>query len=189
MSALRVMNPPIRTNSHHPTLASAQPVVEEHSISRGSLKISFHFHFGGRGTSHHRDWLSRHKRLWLVTCHWHQQPEGPSASPPEKPLARLCTYVTCVWIRPSPGLSHLPCPQLIHPQEFLPRIHRCVPAPHRCVGTNSSLRSFSGRSVADLSTQKGATWGGASARNPGGLPVSLPDQLARDNCRFAGQLR
>ena len=37
MSALRVMSPPIRTNSHHPTLASAQSVVED---QKKSLKIS-----------------------------------------------------------------------------------------------------------------------------------------------------
>ena len=102
-------------------------------------KISFHFHFGGCGTSHHRDWLSRHKRLWLVTCHWCQKPGGPSASPPVKTLA--CTYVVRVPIRPSSGLSHFICHQLTQPQEVLPRIHRCALTP-RC-----ELWSLSGGSV------------------------------------------
>ena len=31
----------------------------------------------------------------------------------------------------------------------------------------------------EVPTQKGATWSGDSARDLGGLPVSLPDQLAK----------
>ena len=125
---------------------SARSTINQHKKIKGrvggqkkSLKISFHFHFGGCGTSHHRDWLSRHKRLWLVTCHWCQKPGGPSASPPVKTLA--CTYVVRVPIRPSSGLNHLLCPQLTQPQEVLPRIHRCALTP-RC-----ELWSPSGGSV------------------------------------------
>ena len=104
---------------------------------------------------------------------------GPSTSPPARSLA--CACVTRVRIRPFSGLN-TSCPQFLHSQELLPRIHRCVPIPHRFVGTHSSLRPLSSRSVTDLSTQKGATWSGAPARDLGGFPVRLPDQLAKDNC-------
>ena len=60
-----------------------------------------------------------------------------------------------------------------------------IPTQNPPLRTNSSLWSLSGRSVADLSTQKGATWSGASARYLGGLPVSLQDRLAQENCCLA----
>ena len=108
---------------------------------------------------------------------WHQQPEGPSASPPENPLVCACAKTRSD--RPYVGLSHLSS-QLLRPQAFLPRIHRCVLTP-RCsepprrshLGYNfaiySSLaktippvgsravappRSLSGKSVTDLQPKR-----------------------------------
>ncbi len=102
MPAFWVMSLSIRTNSHHPTLASAQPVVEDPQKNSQNL-VRVHFSGHGRATIKTGSAVTKNYGRLCPTGTNHQR--GPSASLPESPL--VSAFAKHVWNRPYSGLSDI----------------------------------------------------------------------------------